>query len=228
MTTKPKTPPSSTPLRVLLTGFEPFGGEAVNPSWEAARALDGWQHGGAVVHARQMPCVFGQAIESLSAAMDELKPGLVLCVGQAGGRAEVTPERVAINIDDGRIADNAGRQPIDLPVVADAPAAYFSTLPIKAIVRALRAGGVPASVSNTAGTFVCNHIFYGLMHQIARRAVPGLRGGFIHIPYLPQQAAGFPGAPSMSLDTLVEALRLAVRTALEVERDIVETGGQLH
>jgi len=222
----PKKPP---PSSVLLTGFEPFGGEAINPSWEAVRALDGWTHAGALVHARQMPCVFGAAIESLAEAMDELEPRLVLCIGQAGGRAEVTPERVAINIDDGRIADNAGQQPVDVPVAPEGPAAYFSTLPIKAIVRDLRAAGVPASVSNTAGTFVCNHLFYGLMHRIATHAAAkGVRGGFIHIPYLPAQAARFPGAPSMALETLVDALRITVKTALAVKQDVTETGGQLH
>jgi pyroglutamyl-peptidase len=215
-------------MNILLTGFDPFEQESINPSWEAVRALDGWKVGGAVVHARQVPCVFGQALDVLASAMDELQPQLVLCIGQAGGRAEITPERIAINIDDGRVADNAGRQPIDLPVVPGAPAAYFSTLPIKAIVRDLRAAGVPASVSNTAGTFVCNHIFYGLMHRIATHPVPGLRGGFIHIPYLPEQAARFAGAPSMSLATMVEALRIAVATALAVKQDVAETGGQLH
>jgi len=219
---------------VLLTGFDPFDREAVNPSWEAVRALDGWKTGGATVHARQMPCVFGDALEALASAMDELKPQLVLCIGQAGGRSEITPERIAINIDDGRIADNAGHQPIDLPVVPGAPAAYFSTLPIKAIVRDLRAAGIPSSVSNSAGTFVCNHIFYGLMHRIAMHpvasssGVPYLRGGFIHIPYLPEQAARIPGAPSMSLATMTEALRIAVATALAVKQDAAETGGQLH
>ena len=213
---------------VLLTGFDPFDREALNPSWEAVRALDGWRCGRAIVHARQMPCVFGQAIETLAAAMDELQPELVLCIGQAGGRAEITPERVAINIDDGRIADNAGRQPIDVPVVPGAPAAYFSTLPIKAMVRDLRAAGIPASVSNSAGTFVCNHIFYGLMHRMATVPVPGQRGGFIHIPYLPEQAARFPGLPSMSLATLVAGLRVAVATALAVRQDIRETDGRLH
>jgi pyroglutamyl-peptidase len=232
--TQPKSPRSSPPLRVLLTGFDPFDREAINPSWEAVRALDGAKIGRATVHARQMPCVFGDAIEALVNAMDELKPQLVLCVGQAGGRSEITPERIAINIDDGRIADNAGHQPIDLPVVAGAPAAYFSTLPIKAIVRDLRAAGIPASVSNSAGTFVCNHIFYGLMHRIATHPIagasglPDLRGGFIHIPYLPEQAARFPGAPSMSLATMTEALRIAVATALAVKQDVAETGGQLH
>lgn len=232
MPRKPKAPPpsapSNTPLRVLLTGFEPFEQEALNPSWDAVRALDGWKVGRATVHARLVPCVFGDAIDALLAAMDELRPQLVLCIGQAGGRTEFTPERVAINIDDARTADNKGQEPIDVPVVPGAPAAYFSTLPIKAMVRELRAAGVPASVSNSAGTFVCNHIFYGLMHRIATHPVPGLRGGFIHIPYLPEQAARFPGAPSMSLETMAKALRIAVTTSLAVEHDIAETGGQLH
>lgn len=214
--------------RVLLTGFEPFGGEAINPSWEAVRALDGWRTGGATVHARRIACVFGQALCELHAAIDELQPTLVIAVGQAGGRAEITPERVAINVDDGRICDNAGCQPIDEPVVAGAPAAYFSTLPIKAIVRDLRAAGVPASVSNSAGTFVCNHLFFGLMHRLATRGPAGLRGGFIHIPFLPEQAARWPGQPSMALAAVVDALRIAVSTSLVVHQDLRETGGALH
>ncbi|MFM9927172.1 pyroglutamyl-peptidase I [Variovorax sp. H27-G14] len=216
------------PLNVLLTGFEPFEQEAINPSWEAVRMLDGWKTGPATVHARLVPCVFGDALDTLNRAMDELKPRLVVCIGQAGGRAELTPERVAINIDDARVPDNHHRQPIDVPVVPGAPAAYFSTLPIKAIVRELRAAGVPASVSNSAGTFVCNHLFYGLMHRIALHADAGVRGGFIHIPYLPEQAARFAGAPSLPLDMLVNALRITVTTALAVKHDVRETGGQLH
>ena len=213
---------------LLLTGFEPFDREPVNPSWEAARALDGWQAGGARVHARRIACVFGQALAELDAAIDELKPQWVLCVGQAGGRLEMTPERVGINMDDARIRDNAGRQPIDQPVVAGAPAAYFSNLPIKAMVRDLRAAGIPASVSNTAGTFVCNHLLFGLMHRIATRPVaPGMRGGFIHIPYLPQQVARLPGQPSMALETVVVGLRVAIATTLSVHEDIRETGGQI-
>jgi len=215
-------------VNVLLTGFEPFDNEPINPSWEAVRALDGWRCGAARVHARRISCVFGVALSELDAAIDELQPTLVLCIGQAGGRAEFTPERVAINVDDGRICDNAGCQPIDEPVVAGAPAAYFSTLPIKAMVRDLREAGIEASVSNTAGTFVCNHLFFGLMHRIATRPVAGMRGGFIHIPYLPEQAARFPGAPSMALDTVVAALRVAVETALSVREDVREMGGQLH
>ncbi|RST51800.1 pyroglutamyl-peptidase I [Variovorax sp. MHTC-1] len=214
-------------MNVLLTGFEPFDKEALNPSWEAVRALDGWRCEGAAVHARRISCVFGAALAELDAAIDELQPQLVFGIGQAGGRSEITPERIAINVDDGRICDNAGCQPIDVPVVAGAPAAYFSSLPIKAIVRDLRATGIPAAVSNTAGTFVCNHLFFGLMHRIATRPVPGMRGGFIHIPYLPEQAARFPAAPSMALDTIVAALRIAIATALAVREDVRESGGQL-
>ena len=215
-------------MKVLLTGFEPFDRETVNPSWEAVRALDGWRVGGAVVHARRIPCVFGTALRALDAAIDELQPQLVVAVGQAGGRSELMPERVAINVDDGRIGDNAGHQPIDQPVVAGAPAAYFSTLPIKAMVRDLRAAGIPAAVSNSAGTFVCNHLFFGLMHRAATRPVPGMRAGFLHVPYLPEQAARLPGQPSMALATMVAGLRVALATALAVREDIRETGGRLH
>lgn len=221
--------------RVLVTGFEPFDRDSINPSWEAVRALDGWRFelpdGRAVqVHARRMPCVFGAALQALDEAIDDVRPELVLAIGQAGGRSEVTPERVAINVDDGRICDNAGCQPIDVPVIAGAPAAYFSTLPIKAIVHELKGAGIPASVSNSAGTFVCNHLFFGLMHRIATRPVAGgLRGGFIHIPLLPEQAARLPGGlPSMSLEAMVAALRIAVRTSLALREDIREGGGALN
>ncbi|WP_423195190.1 MULTISPECIES: pyroglutamyl-peptidase I [unclassified Cupriavidus] len=214
---------------VLLTGFEPFDKEPVNPSWEAVRALDGERAGDdAIVVARQLPCVFGAAIASMEALLDDLKPALVIAVGQAGGRTELSIERVAINVDDARIADNAGAQPIDATIATDGPAAYFATLPIKAMVRDLRAAGVPALVSQTAGTFVCNHVFYGLMHALKRRGLTGTRGGFIHIPYLPEQAARHPGAPSLALDTLIRGLRVAVKTALGTDTDVREQGGQLH
>lgn len=216
-------------MNVLLTGFEPFDGQTLNPSWEAARALDGWRCEGAVVRSRRICCVFGAALRELDAAIDELQPQLVLAIGQAGGRSEISLERVAINVDDGRICDNAGCQPIDVPVVAGAPAAYFSSLPIKAMVRDLRAAGVPAAVSNTAGTFVCNHLFFGLMHRMATRAVPVLRGGFIHIPYLPEQAARLPGPPpAMALADAVTALRIAVQVSVQRAEDLKLTGGALH
>jgi pyroglutamyl-peptidase len=210
---------------VLLTGFEPFNQEIINPAWEAVRALDGWRGDGFAVQVRQLPCVFGTAIATITAAIDELRPDLVIAVGQAGGRCDLSIERIAINVDDAPIKDNAQCQLVDQPIVAGGPAAYFSTLPIKAIVRELRARGLPASVSQTAGTFVCNHVFYGLMHHAQDRA---LRAGFIHIPYLPQQAAAHPGAPSMALADMIEGLRIAVRTALRVDTDVREAGGRTH
>lgn len=214
---------------VLLTGFEPFDCEAVNPSWEAVRALDGTRIGDATVVARQLPCVFGAAIEAMSQLLEAHRPTLAIAVGQAGGRTELSVERVAINVDDARIADNTGHQPVDTPIVVDGPAAYFATLPIKAMVRALRLAGVPAAVSQTAGTFVCNHVFYGLMHRLATTpALAGTRGGFVHIPYLPEQAARHAGAPSMALETLVKGLRVAIEAALGNAEDVREAGGQLH
>ncbi len=218
----------SAPLRILLTGFEPFGFDTINPSWEVARALDCSLCDAATVHAVQLPCVFGPAVEQLEQALHHWQPQLVLALGLAGGRSEVTLERVAINVDDARIADNAGQQPIDTPVVQGGPSAYFSTLPIKAIVRDLHVAGLPGAVSNTAGTFVCNHVFYALMHRLNEPAWAGTRGGFIHLPYLPEQAAHHPGAPSMALATQVQALQVVMRTALAVHTDVLETAGQLH
>lgn len=211
---------------VLITGFEPFGGEQVNPSWEVVSRLDNAIIAGCRVVARQLPCVFGESLTVLNAAIDALSPSLVLAVGQAGGRADITLERVAINVDDARIPDNRGRQPVDEPIVAQGPAAWFSTLPIKAMVAAMREAGVPASVSQTAGTFVCNHVMYGLLHKLNAR--PEVKGGFIHIPYLPEQAAAHPGAPSMAAATVRQALEIAITTALQVENDIAVTGGATH
>jgi len=211
---------------VLLTGFEPFNKEPINPAWEAVRALDGWQEAGFRVVARQLPCVFGDANAAMAALLGELKPALVIAVGQAGGRVDLSVERVAINVDDAPIKDNAEQQLVDEPVVRGGPAAYFATLPIKAVVAALRAAGLPASVSQTAGTFVCNHVFYGLMHAVAGRK--GVRAGFIHIPYLPEQAARHPGTASMSLAQMVDGIRIAVRTSLAVSADVSVSAGATH
>ena len=211
---------------VLLTGFEPFNKEPINPAWEAVRALDGWSEEGFRVAARQLPCVFGDANAAMRSLVDELQPALVIAVGQAGGRVDLSVERVAINVDDAPIKDNADQQLVDEPIVVGGPAAYFSTLPIKAIVAALRAAGLPASVSQTAGTFVCNHVFYGLMHTLAGRH--DVKAGFIHIPYLPEQAARHPGAASMSLPQLVQGLQIAIRTATATTGDIATVGGATH
>ncbi|MED0675395.1 pyroglutamyl-peptidase I [Aneurinibacillus thermoaerophilus] len=212
---------------VLITGFEPFGGETVNPSLEAVKQLDGKKIDDYVVVARQLPTVFHESIAELEKYIEELKPEVIICVGQAGGRPDITVERVAINVDDARIADNRGKQPVDVPVVMGGPVGYWATLPIKAIVKRLREQGIPASISQTAGTFVCNHVFYGLMH-ILNTSEKKARGGFIHIPYLPQQAVAHPGQPSMPLNMIVKGLELAVETTLTHEQDIVEVGGQTH
>lgn len=212
---------------VLLTGFEPFNGAAINPSWEAVRALDGWSGPDFQVVARQLPCVFGRANIVLLEAIDALKPDIVIACGQAGGRPDISVERIAINVDDAPFADNAGQQPVDAPIAADGPAAYFSTLPIKAIVSALRVRGLKSSVSQTAGTFVCNHVFYGLMHHAAGAAP--LKAGFIHLPFLPEQAAERPERPaSMALDDIVDGLRIAVEVAVAEQGDVAEAGGATH
>lgn len=194
--------------KVLITGFEPFGGERVNPSWEVVKQLNDMEFAGARIIARQLPCVFGAALEALNTAIDEVQPVMVLAIGQAGGRTDITLERVAINIDDARIPDNQGQQPIDETIVASGPAAYFSTLPIKAMVNSMREAGIPASVSQTAGTYVCNHVMYGLLHRLSDQQA--IKGGFIHIPYLPEQAAAHPGAPSKAANTVLFDHELAI------------------
>ncbi|MEN9637238.1 MAG: pyroglutamyl-peptidase [Verrucomicrobiota bacterium] len=210
--------------KILITGFEPFAGARVNPSEEIARALDGRVVAGHQVIGAVLPCVFGGSIAELKRWLKIVRPELVICVGQAGGRKEITPERVAINVDDARIADNSGAQPIDTPVARGGPAAYWSTLPIKAIVAALHREGLPAAISQTAGTFVCNHLFYGLMRALARR--PGVRGGFIHVPFLPQQAKR--GQPSLKLCEMITGLTVVARTAITTQQDLAQTGGQTH
>ncbi len=211
-------------MRVLITGFEPFGGESINPSWEVARALDGERIGTARVAALQLPCRFGEAGRVLARALADDAPAAVIALGQAARRSDLSVERVAINVDDAPIPDNAGDRPIDRPIVAGAPAGYFSSLPIKRIVAAVRAAGVPASVSQTAGTFVCNHLFFMLAHLIATRH-PQVRGGFIHLPMLPEQAAAWDGMPSLALDTMITGVRAAVAATVAGEGDEARGGG---
>lgn len=204
------------PPTVLLTGFDAFGGELINPSWLAVKALHGRQVAGHRVIAAQLPTVFDESLQVLGALLVMHRPMLTICVGQAGGRGAISLERVAININDARIADNAQSQPIDTAVVVDGPAAYFTSLPIKAMLVALQREGVAAEVSQTAGTFVCNHVFYGLMHFLAtERGFKNKRGGFIHVPFLPEQ-----GLPCMPLADITRGLQVAVRTALATSSDI--------
>ena len=208
---------------VLVIGFDPFGTDAVNPSWMAVQAMHGREIGGHRVVGAQLPTVFGRSLQVLGEQLRRHRPTLVLCTGQAGGRNALSLERVAINVNDARIADNAQAWPVDTPVVAGGPAAYFTSLPIKAMLAALRGGGVRAEVSQTAGTFVCNHVFYGLMHELATRPdLRGTRGGFVHVPWLAEQ-----GQPSMPLEEIVHGLRLALACALETQVDIRQEAGAL-
>ncbi|OPB00986.1 pyroglutamyl-peptidase I [Pseudomonas fluorescens] len=209
---------------VLLTGFEPFDRDPVNPSWEAVRQLDGVRLGEDLqIVARQLPCAFATVGECLAQMIVELRPAMVIATGLGPGRSDICVERVAINVNDARIPDNLGEQPVDTAVVAGGPAAYFSTLPIKAMVKAVREAGIAASVSQTAGTFVCNQVFYLLQQALVGT---GVRSGFIHVPYLPEQVIDS-GLPSMALLTMVEGLRVAVSTAWETRVDAIEVGGQV-
>lgn len=210
-------------MEVLLTGFEPFGGERTNPSWDAAGAVE---PAGYRLTTLRLPCVFGDSLAVLREALTVRRYDLVVSVGQAGGRSEITPERVAVNLDDALIPDNAGARPVDEPVVPGGPAAYFTGLPVKACVAELRAAGIPASVSHTAGTFVCNHLFYGLMHLVAT-GHPGLRAGFVHVPFTPDQAEPH-SAPSLPLATTARALELIIRTSLANRTDLRTPAGALH
>lgn len=199
-------------MKILVTAFDPFGGEQVNPAQQAVERLAD-TIGGAEIHKLIIPTVFGKAAEDVIAAMDSLHPDAVICVGQAGGRKAVTPERVAINVMDANIKDNAGQQPNDAPVVADGPVAYFSTLPIKAMVQAIRDAGLPAEVSNTAGTFVCNSLLYSVLHH-ASLHLPNTRAVFVHVPYIPEQTVGKEGVASLPLEDIVRALTAAIEGIL--------------
>jgi pyroglutamyl-peptidase len=197
---------------ILITGFDPFGGESVNPAWEAVQRLPD-TIGGAEVVTLEVPTVFDESLRVLETALADVRPDLAIGVGQAGGRTGFAVERVAINVNDARLDDNAGNRPVDTPVVAGGPAAYFATLPIKRMVAAIHEADLPASVSNSAGTFVCNHLMYGILHLLARDH-PGARGGFIHVPYLPAQVVDKRGKPSMALDDVVRGLEAAVAAAV--------------
>ena len=192
--------------RLLITGFDPFGGETVNPSWEAVRLLPE-AVGAYRLTKLQIPTVFGQASEKVLAAAKELHPDVILCIGQAGGRSAVTPEVVAINLREARIPDNAGNQPVNVPVVKDAPAAYFSTVPVRAMVKAIQDAGLPGALSYSAGAFVCNDVLYSLLHRFDGTQT---QVGFVHVPFLPEQAKD--NVPSLSLPQIVQALTAAIES----------------
>lgn len=195
-------------MKILVTAFDPFGGEAINPAQQAVECLED-KIGKHQIHKLVVPTVFGKAAEMVIREMDILRPDAVVCVGQAGGRKAVTPERVAINIMDANIKDNEGNQPQDEQIVPDGPAAYFSTLPIKKMVESIREAGFAADVSNTAGTFVCNSLLYSVLHHAAMH-IPETRAVFVHVPFIPQQTEGKENVPSMPLEDIVHSLTAAI------------------
>jgi len=221
----PNPPERSSRDVVLVTGFHPFGGESTNPSWDLCGLLpptiDGMR-----VETVSVPCEFRRAIEVVAAAIERHHPSIVICVGLAGGRAQVSIERVAINVDDARIADNRGNQPIDEPIAANGPPAYFATVPVKAMAAAVRAAGISAEVSNTAGTFVCNHLMYGVLHYIAASGNRA-RAGFIHVPYAESQVLDKKGVPAMALASMAKAIEAAIVAAHRNKHDVPASEGAL-
>lgn len=214
--------------KVLLTGFDPFNEEKINPAAEVINRLAGRELRGHELVILEVPTVRQKSLRQIEAKIDEISPEMVISIGQAGGRAAISVERVGINIDDYRIEDNEANSPVDQPINPDGPAAYFSTLPIKAMVKAVQDIGIPAEVSNTAGTFVCNHVMYGVLDYIARKELDIL-AGFMHIPFLPAQVVDKPKKPSMSLTTLEEGITQAIQAALEYQDgDIEYAAGKTH
>lgn len=212
-------------MKVLITGFDPFGKETINPAIEAVKLLPEKIENHKIIKL-EIPTVFQKSISILEKAIAKEKPDIVICVGQAGGREKISVERIAINIDDSRIEDNEGNKPIDRFIFEDGDDGYFSTLPIKAIVKNLKKENIPSEVSNTAGTFLCNHLMYGLMYLIHKKNLK-IKGGFIHIPYLPSQVLD-KNMPSMSLDLSVKGLEIAIKTSLKYDEDLKISEGKLH
>lgn len=207
-------------MKILVTGFEPFGGEDINPSWEAVQRLQA-PEGTELIRLR-LPVVFREAGEQLAAALARVQPDLTLCIGQAAGRAAITPERLGVNLMDAASPDNAGFQPREEPVIPGAPAAYFARLPVKELAQAIRDAGVPAQVSNSAGLFVCNALLCRLLHEIETH-YPQMRGGFVHVPCLPEQAERLgKGAalPSLTLPEIVRGLQAALAFCSRLEPDV--------
>ena len=237
--------------KLLLTAFTPFDGERINPALEAVKLVKD-KIGKLKIVKLEVPTVFGKSIETVREAIEREKPDFVLSIGQAGGRAEITPERVAINLDDARIPDNEGNQPIDEPIFPDGENAYFSTLPVKAMVEAIRKEGLPSSLSNSAGTYVCNHLMYGVLYFIhneycshsmqylrdnnAQHKFSSLlffeeerssvvKAGFIHVPYIPEQVKDKKEMPALPLSDIVRGLEAAIQAVEENEPDLKKAFG---
>jgi pyroglutamyl-peptidase len=223
--TLPPPPPEAGGETVLVTGFDPFGGESSNPSWQVVERLPDTIAGLRVARQR-VPCEFRRAIEVVARAIERHRPSLVVCLGQAGGRSHLSVERVAINVDDARAPDNGGARPIDEPIAPDGPPAYFATLPIKAMTAAMRRAGVPTEVSNSAGTYVCNHLMYGVLHFIAASGAHA-RAGFIHVPYSEAQVIDKAGTAAMSIATMAKGVEAGIEAAATHSRDVVASEGAI-
>ena len=200
-------------MKIIVTGFDPFGGEKINPSIECVKALPDIE--GVELIRLELPTVFKESAKRLNEVINDVKPDAVLSVGQSGGRAGITMERIAINVDDARIPDNISQQPIDEEIQVEGEAAYFSTLPIKRIVKAIREAGISAEVSNSAGTFVCNHIMYQALFAATKADKP-FKAGFMHIPFIPEQTTD---KPSLPLEESTKALQIAIETIRDYIND---------
>jgi len=215
-------------MKILITGFDPFGEETTNPALEAVKKLPDTLLGASIIKL-EIPTVFHKSAEVVQQAIEKYQPDVVINIGQAGGRFSVTPERIAINVDDARIPDNDGNQPIDEVIQLDGKSAYFTQLPIKAMVQSIKEAGLPASVSNTAGTFVCNHIMYQVQYMIDKK-YPHIKGGFIHVPYIPSQVVEKVNQPSMNLNDIVTSLEKSIEAIINYSNkgDLKMIGGQTH
>lgn len=214
-------------MKVLVTGFDPFGGESINPAFEAVKMLPDEIAGAKVVKV-EIPTVFRKCADKVHQEILNEKPDLIICIGQAGGRAGISIEKVAVNLEDGRIPDNEGNQPVDVPVKEDGPAAYFATVPVKAMAAYVEEHGIPAHVSYTAGTYVCNDVMYHLLYMLDKE-FPGIRGGFIHVPFDTKQIKGKPiTTPSMPIATISDGLKLAIEAAITQLSDLKMAGGAIH
>ena len=200
--------------KILLTGFDPFGEENINPATEVVEKFSNEKIAGYQVKTLEIPTVYKKSVEKIKEKIDEIKPDLVISIGQAGGRTDISLERVAINIDDYRIEDNEGNKPVDKVINPQGENAYFSTLPIKKMVKRINENGIPAKVSNSAGTFVCNHLMYGLLNYIEKNDLD-IKAGFIHIPFFPSQVVDKKNKPSMSLNTVQKGLKIAIKAAIK-------------
>lgn len=212
-------------MRFLITGFDPFNNEKLNPSLECIKLLPDYIDENQIIKL-EIPTVFKKSLRIIENAINEHDPDVIISIGQASGRSDITPERIAINIVDASIKDNEGNRPIDTVIFKDGKSAYFSTLPIKAMVKKMVVNNISASVSNSAGTFVCNHVMYGTLYLIEKK-YPNIKAGFIHIPKIPSQVDLNSNTPSMELKTIVKALNICINAVIENEKDIYYSNGTI-